>query len=52
VLDFELSEEQRLMQKMVRELSEKVIAPRAAETDRTGDFPRENFVPCSDGLDL
>lgn len=42
-MDFELSEEQRLMQKMVRELGEKVIAPGAAETDRSGRFPRENL---------
>lgn len=41
-MDFELSEEQRLMQKTVRELAEKLIAPRAAETDRTGEFPWEN----------
>jgi len=31
------------MQKMVRELGEKVIAPGAAETDRSGRFPRENL---------
>jgi len=30
------------MQKTVRELAEKLIAPRAAETDRMGEFPWEN----------
>jgi len=42
-LDFELSEEQRLMQKTVRELAERIIAPRAAETDRSGEFPWESI---------
>ncbi|MDH5363458.1 MAG: acyl-CoA dehydrogenase family protein, partial [Aigarchaeota archaeon] len=41
-MDFGLSEEQRLMQKTVGELAERLIAPRAAETDRTGEFPWEN----------
>lgn len=42
-MDFELSEEQRLMQGTVRELAERFIAPRAAETDRSGEFPGENI---------
>jgi len=41
-LDFALSEDQRLMQKMLRELGERSIAPAAAETDRSGDFPWDN----------
>jgi alkylation response protein AidB-like acyl-CoA dehydrogenase len=47
LLDFELSEEQRLMQKAVRELAEKSIAPRAAEYDRSGSFPLENIKELS-----
>jgi len=38
-LDFILSDDQKLMQKMVKELGEKSIAPAAAETDRSGKFP-------------
>jgi len=42
-LDFMLSEEQTLTQKMVKELGEKSIAPAAAETDRSGRFPRDKM---------
>lgn len=42
-LSFKYSEEQLLIQQMVRELAVKEIAPRAAEVDRTHRFPRDNW---------
>lgn len=36
---YELSEEQRLLRDTVRALADERIAPRAAEIDRTGEFP-------------
>jgi short/branched chain acyl-CoA dehydrogenase len=41
VLDFELSEEQRLLRATVREFARGEIAPAAQENDRTGAFPYE-----------
>jgi alkylation response protein AidB-like acyl-CoA dehydrogenase len=38
-MNFELSDEQRMLREMVREFSEKEIKPRAAEIDRTDEFP-------------
>ncbi|GAG73344.1 unnamed protein product, partial [marine sediment metagenome] len=38
-MDFNLSPEQKTMQKMCREFAENEIAPRAQEMDRTGEFP-------------
>lgn len=38
-MDFELTDAQRMLQEMVREFSEKEIKPRAAEIDRTDEFP-------------
>ncbi|MBZ0188471.1 MAG: acyl-CoA dehydrogenase family protein, partial [Candidatus Obscuribacterales bacterium] len=40
---FQLSEEQSLIQDMVRDLAEKEFAPRAAEIDKNHRFPRENW---------
>ncbi len=40
---FKLTDEQKMIQNMVREFSRKVIAPTAAERDRTKEFPAENF---------
>ncbi len=42
-LSFSLTQDQRDIQEMVRELAEKEFAPRAAEVDRNHRFPRENF---------
>jgi len=42
-VNFELNEEQRLIRDTVRALARDVIAPRAAEVDAKGIFPRENF---------
>ena len=38
-----LTDEQKMMQDMVRKLAQNEIAPRAAEIDRTHEFPRENI---------
>lgn len=40
-MQFELTETQKEMQKKVREFAEKEIVPKAAELDRTGEFPEE-----------
>ncbi len=41
MLDFDLSPEQEALRRTVREFAERVIAPRAEELDRTGEFPTE-----------
>jgi len=38
-MDFELSDEQLMIRKMVRDFAEKEIAPKAAESDETKEFP-------------
>lgn len=38
-MDFELSEEQRMLKKMVKDFTQKEIAPIAAEIDKSGEFP-------------
>lgn len=38
-MDFNLSSEQKAMQKLCREFAENEIAPKAQEMDRTGEFP-------------
>ncbi|MHB8603822.1 MAG: acyl-CoA dehydrogenase family protein [Thermoplasmatota archaeon] len=40
-MHFELSEEQRLVARTVREFCEKEVGPTAAERDRTGAFPHD-----------
>jgi butyryl-CoA dehydrogenase len=42
-VDLELSEEQKLLQKSVREFAESEVRPLAKELDETGHFPRELF---------
>jgi butyryl-CoA dehydrogenase len=42
-MEFELSEEQRLVRDMVRDLARKEIAPCASEVDKTEEFPAENI---------
>jgi butyryl-CoA dehydrogenase len=42
-MDFQLSEDQLLIQQAAREFAREVVAPRAAELDRTATFPMENF---------
>lgn len=40
-MDFELTDEQRLIRETVRRFAEQELAPAAAERDRAGRFPRE-----------
>jgi butyryl-CoA dehydrogenase len=42
-MDFDLGEEQRLVRDMVRDFAAKEIAPRAAEVDKTEEFPADNI---------
>jgi len=42
-VDLELTEEQKLLQKSVREFAESEVRPLAKEHDETGHFPRELF---------
>jgi alkylation response protein AidB-like acyl-CoA dehydrogenase len=42
-MDFELTEEQRLFRRMVREFAEAEIAPRAEEIDALDQFPEDLF---------
>lgn len=42
-MEFELNEEQRMVQEMVRRFAENEIAPIAEEVDRTERFPRETL---------
>lgn len=42
-MDFRLTEAQLMLQRVAKEFAENEIAPIAAETDRTGIFPRELF---------
>jgi butyryl-CoA dehydrogenase len=42
-LNLELTEEQELLQKSVREFAESEVKPQAKERDETGRFPREIF---------
>jgi alkylation response protein AidB-like acyl-CoA dehydrogenase len=42
-VNFELSEEQQLLQRTVREFARNEVQPLAKEIDETGGFPRETF---------
>lgn len=42
-MDLELNEEQRLVRDMVRDLAQNEIAPRAAQVDKSEEFPAENI---------
>jgi len=42
-MDFELTEEHRMIRRMVRDFAEKEIAPRAEEIDETDRFPADLF---------
>jgi butyryl-CoA dehydrogenase len=42
-MDFQLTEEHRMIRRMVREFAEKEIAPRAEEMDETDQFPDDLF---------
>ncbi|HEY1930680.1 MAG TPA: 3-sulfinopropanoyl-CoA desulfinase [Acetobacteraceae bacterium] len=47
-MDFALTETQRALQRQVRQLAETVIAPRAAQTDRTEAYPWDNVAALRD----
>ena len=38
-MDFNLTEQQEMIRRTVRDIAQKVVAPRAAEIDRTGEYP-------------
>lgn len=42
-MDFQLTDEQRLLKQTVRQLAEEKLRPRAAHWDRTDEFPYENI---------
>jgi butyryl-CoA dehydrogenase len=42
-VNLELTEEQKLLERTVREFAEGEVKPRAREIDETGQFPRETF---------
>src|SRR5215469_5358864 len=42
-MDFALTDDQKLLQKTVREFAESEVKPLAKELDETGRFPRETF---------
>mgnify|MGYP003879491319 FL=1 len=44
VMDFELTEEQKMIQKTARKLAQEVLLERAKEFDRREEFPRQNFT--------
>ncbi|MCK6462161.1 MAG: acyl-CoA dehydrogenase family protein, partial [Planctomycetes bacterium] len=42
-MDFHLTEDQKMIRDAAREFAREVLAPRAAEIDRDGRFPMEEF---------
>lgn len=38
-MDFALTEQQKMIRRTVRDIAQKIVAPRAAEMDRTGAYP-------------
>ena len=47
-MNLELTEEQKLLQKSVREFAETEVRPLAKELDETGRFPRETFTKAAE----
>ena len=47
-MNLELTEEQKLLQKTVREFAEAEVKPRARELDETGHFPRDLFTKAAE----
>jgi butyryl-CoA dehydrogenase len=47
-VDLDLTEEQQLLQKSVRDFAEAEVKPHAKEIDETGRFPRDNFKKASE----
>lgn len=42
-MDFSFSDEQKMLQQMVKNFAEEVVKPKASEIDRTDEFPRDIF---------
>lgn len=42
-MDFQLTEEQQMIRDMVRDFAENEIMPIAAQIDKDGQFPADNF---------
>ncbi len=49
-LTFFPTKEQQLIQSLVQEFARKLIAPSAAEQDRTKAFPKENLTQMAGGV--
>jgi len=47
-MDFDLNEEQKMIQETIRKFANEEIAPVAAENDKKGEFPRELFKQLAD----
>jgi alkylation response protein AidB-like acyl-CoA dehydrogenase len=47
-VDFQLTEEHRLIQETIRQIARDVIEPNAKHVDETGEFPYENFKALAD----
>ncbi len=47
-MDFQLTEEHRLIQETIRQIARDVIEPNAKHVDETGEFPYENFKALAD----
>ena len=47
-MNFDLTDEQQMLRKMMREFSDEVVAPGAIERDRTKEFPIEIFKQLSE----
>ncbi|MGN7388544.1 acyl-CoA dehydrogenase [Sporosarcina sp. SAFN-015] len=47
-MNFDLTDEQQMIRKMMREFSDEVVAPGAIERDRTKEFPNEIFKQLSE----
>lgn len=46
-MDFELTNEQKMLQKTIKEFADEVVAPGAIERDRTKQFPKQIFEQLS-----
>ena len=38
-MDFNLNEQEKMLQRMAKEFADKLVEPRAAEIDQSGQFP-------------
>ena len=47
-MNFDLTEEQQMIKKMIREFADEVVAPGAIDRDRTKEFPEEIFKQLSE----